>query len=88
MVPVSKGYGLALNHIFFLAGSALARNKFITVFFRIFERSFPPRKLKPIKWNVALMFESLTWPLYKPLRLAADKYLSYKIQFLLDFTLT
>ena len=51
--------------------------------FRSFEKSCPPREVKPPLWNVTLVLESLRGPPYEPLKRASDRDLTLKTVFLL-----
>ena len=49
----------------------------------IFEKSCPPREVKPLEWNLSTVLRSLTHLPYKPLKLSVDKHLTWKSCFLL-----
>ena len=51
--------------------------------FRSFEKSCPPREVKPPQWDVARVLASLRRPPYEPLAEASDRNLTLKTVFLL-----
>ena len=85
-VPVVKGYQVALNHVFSLAGMDLTANEIISRMLSSFKKIYLPGEVKPLEWNLSLVLRSLTYPPYKPLRLSSDKRPSQKTCFLLGLT--
>ena len=78
-----KGYRVALNNIFSFTGMDLAASSVVSRMFRHFERSCPPRKIRPPDWNLLHVFHCLSRPSFEPLKLASDKNLTWKTSFLL-----
>ena len=82
-VTAVKGYRAALNHIFSLREMEIAASSAVSRMFRHFERSCPPREIKPPDWNLSLVLRCLSRPPFEPLKLASDKHLTWKTSFLL-----
>ena len=61
-VSAIKGYRLALGQVFVMRGMDLPLAREMAMLFRSFEKSCPPREVKPPQWNVALVLDSLRGP--------------------------
>ena len=81
-VPAVKGYCAALNHVFSLAGKDLATNRIISSF----QKTCPPRNVKPPEQNLSLVLRSLTHLPNESPKLFLDKHLTWKMCFLLALT--
>ncbi|XP_076048954.1 uncharacterized protein LOC143029809 [Oratosquilla oratoria] len=77
-----QGYRAALNQVFSLKDMDLALSPEISMLFRHFRKSCPPREITS-PWDVALVLNSLRGPPYEPLRDAHLKDLTLKTVFLL-----
>ena len=69
---------MALNHVFSLTGMELASNTVVSRILRSFEKSCPPREVRPPDWNLSLVLRCLPWPPFEHLELASDKHLTCK----------
>ena len=78
-----KGYRSTLNHVIALLGPDLTFSKVISRMFSSFEKSCPPREVKPLEWNLSLILKSVICPPYKPVKLSLDKHLTWKTFLLL-----
>ncbi|XP_076049118.1 uncharacterized protein LOC143029868 [Oratosquilla oratoria] len=78
-----QGYRAALNQVFSLKGMDLALSPEISMLFRHFRKSCPPREITSPPWDVALVLNALRGPPYEPLRDANFKDLTLKTVFLL-----
>ena len=78
-----KGYRAALNQVFSLKDMDLAKSSEISMLFKHFKKSCPPREVRSPAWDVALVLSSLRGPPYEPLREAHLKDLTLKTIFLL-----
>ena len=79
--PAVKGYQPALNLVFSLTGMAVAAGTLVSWMFRCFERSCPPRELRPLDWNLSLVLSCLSRLPFEPLKLASDNHLTWKTSF-------
>ena len=61
----------------------LAVSSVVSHMFWSFERSCSPRQIRPTDWNLSLVLHCLSRPPFEPLKLASDKYLTWKMSFLL-----
>ena len=82
-VTAVKGYRSALNHVFALTGMDLVASKVVSRMFCHFERTCPPREIRPPDWNFSLVLLCLSRPPFEPLKLTSDKHLTWKKSFLL-----
>ena len=78
-----KGYRSALNHIFSLKGLNLAASPALSMLFKSFSKSCPPKEVCPPAWDVSLVLRSLSKPPYEPLEKASIRDLTLKTVFLL-----
>ena len=69
-VTAVKGYRAALNHVFSLTGMDLAASSMVSRMFLHFERSCPPREIRPPDWNLSLVLRCLSRPSFEHLKLA------------------
>ena len=83
LIPAIKGYCAAFNIIPSLRGNKLPKSLVIQLLFQNFESACLPRELKPLAWDVAQVFQSLTHSPYEPLKLLSNRYLTLKMCFLL-----
>ena len=81
-----KSYRATLNHVFSLTGIGFAASLVALWMFHSFERSRPLWKIRPLNWNLSLVLWCLSWPPFKPLKLASDKHPTWKM-FLLALAL-
>ena len=82
-VPAIKGYRAALNQVFKLKGLDLGSSQELSLLIRGFERSCPPREVRPPEWDIVLVLKSLTRAPYEPLSRSSDMALTHKTVFLL-----
>ena len=82
-VSAVKGYQSALNSVFALKSMDLSGSREISMLIRSFSKSARPEELLPPTWDVALVLQSLTRALYKPLRSSDERFLAQKALFLL-----
>ena len=77
-ISAIKGYYATLNSVLTLKGLDLAASRELSMLFRSFSRSVRPGELRPPAWDVALVLQSLTGPLYEPLRMEDERFLAHK----------
>ena len=82
-ISAVEGYRAALNQVFTLKGMDLATSPEISLLFKHFRKTCPPRELKTTHWDVAFVLESLRGPPYEPLKSSSLKNLTLKTLFLL-----
>ena len=68
-----------------MAGTNLVANKIISRKFSSFEKTCPPREVKPPEWNLSLALWSLARPPCELLKLSSDEYLTWRMCFLFFF---
>ena len=66
-----------------MKGMDLSSSKELSMLFRSFEKTCPPREVKPPQWDVTRVLDSLRRPPYEPLKRASDRNLTLKTVFLL-----
>ena len=86
-VPAVKGYRAAHNHVFSLADVLWWPVVSLAGYPAAFEKSCPPRGIRPPEWNLSLVLRNLTCPPYEPLKLSSDKHLTWKTCLLLALIL-
>ena len=84
-VPAVKGCQAGLNHVFSLTGMDLAASTVVSRMFRSFERSCPPREMRPLDRNLSHVLHCLSRPPFEPLKLVFDKHLTWKTSFFTCF---
>ena len=67
---------------------ASERERVISQMFDSFEKSCPPREIKPAEWNLSLVLRSLAHLPYEPLKLFKVKHLTWKTCYRLVLVLT
>ena len=82
-ISAVEGYRAALNQVFSLRGLDLTVSPELSLLFKHFRKSCPPRELRTPHWDLALVLDSLRKPPYEPLDTASLKNLSLKALFLL-----
>ena len=60
-----KVYRSALGQVFGMKDMDLTLARELSMLFKSFEKSWPPREMKPPQWDVPLVLESLRRPPYK-----------------------
>ena len=75
-MPAIKDYLPTLDNISFLAGTNLAKNRVVKMFFKSFEKSCHLREVKSQAWTVTLVLRNLTYLFYEHLELSSDRHLT------------
>ena len=68
LLPAIKGYRVALNHVFSIAGIDLAANRAISQMLATL-KSYLPREMKPPEYNLPLILKSRACPRHEPLKM-------------------
>ena len=78
-----KGYRSALAQVFIHRGLDISSSPEISMLFRNFEQSIPPRTISQPKWDLNIVLQSLTRPPFEPINSISLRNLTLKTVFLL-----